>query len=570
LIVSPKRRIGVIQRTYRHVNRYQNILRVLFKYGFGDLIDSLNIDSAIEIGLNMISRQRKERIEMMSRAERIRRALEELGPTFIKMGQILSVRPDLLPHEFLDELVKLQDNVPSFPSEDVRRILEEELQSTIHDLFDEFDDQPLASASLGQVHKARLRKTGERVVVKVQRPEIQEVVEMDLEIMLHLAQLMEWRLDFLNIYSPTRIVQEFADTLSDEMDYHIEASYIERFHWQFKEEPFLKVPKVFRKLTTSKVLTMEHIEGVKVSRLELLTESGLDKKLIAQRGFDLVLKQIFVHGFFHADPHPGNLFVLPDNRICFVDFGMMGRIDRLTRNALADLVSGIAEHDEVRVTKALLRITETDDPPDRRQLQRDVLTFMDQNVYRPLEDLELEKLLRRSLDIASRHQMRIPPDLFLLVKAITTVEGLGRNLDPDFNAVEQASNVVRHIYLESLKPWKMAEALSTKALEFFGVLTDLPSEVLDLVTQMKRGDLRIVYEHQGLEPMFETHDRISNRITFGLVLASLIVGSALMVLSGVPPLWHEIPILGLVGFLVAGLMGFWLLISILRQSRGRW
>ena len=398
------RKIGIIGRTYRHMQRYRQILMVLFRYGFDDLVSSLKVEQYLEVGLRMVSRKRRERIEALSRAERMRMALEELGPTFVKMGQILSTRPDLLPVEFVHELAKLQDRVPAFAFSEVKRIIESELGATLEDVFEHFDEDPLAAASLGQVHRARLAD-GEQVVVKVQRPDIRKTVEVDLEIMLHLAVLMERHLEGWDVQSPTRIVEEFSRTLEKELDYRLEASHVERFALQFARDRTVYVPKVHRESTTTRVLTMEYVEGVKASDIDRLEKEGLDRKEIARRGADLIMKQVFIHGFFHADPHPGNVFILPDHVICYLDFGMMGRIDRQPREDFADLMMGVVRRDEAKAADALLRLTLWDEEPERGALMRDVAEFMDRHLYRPLKELEIGKLLQQLLVMVSRYRL---------------------------------------------------------------------------------------------------------------------------------------------------------------------
>jgi len=560
------RRIGIVGRTYRHIQRYRQILTVLFKYGFGDLVDVLKIEQYIEIGLQMISRKRREKIERLSRAERVRMALEELGPTFIKMGQILSTRPDLLPVEFIRELGKLQDNVPPFGFDQAKKIIETELGAPLQDIFMNFDETPVASASLGQVHEALLAED-EEVVVKVQRPGIRKTIEVDMEIMLHLATLMERHLEGWNVHRPTKVVEEFARTLEKEMDYTAEASHMQTFSKHFKGEHTVYVPKVYRGVTTDRVLTMEKIVGIKVSRIDLLEKRGFDKEEIAARGADLIMKQIFVHGFFHADPHPGNIFILPDNVICYLDFGMMGRIGRQTREDFADLIMGIVHQDESSAVNALLKLTIWDDEPERGLLERDVAEFMDQHFNRPLKELELGKLLHQLLDIATKHRMRLEPDLFLMIKALGTVEALGKILDPDFDITSKAAPFIRHIQLDRLHPGRIAGDMIDSGADFVSLLKEIPGEIRKILKQTRQGRVKIEFEHRGLEPMLSTHDRISNRIAFAIVLASLVIGSSLIVLSGIPPKWHDIPVIGLAGFVIAGVMALWLLVSILRRGR---
>jgi ubiquinone biosynthesis protein len=561
------RKIGIIGRAYRHLNRYRHILTVLFKYGFGDLVDILKIEQYLEIGLQMISRKRREQVEKLSRAERVRMVMEELGPTFVKLGQILSTRPDLISVEFIQELSKLQDNVPPFPYTEARQIIESELGRPLEDIFQHFEDTPLAAASIGQVHKAQL-KDGEEVVVKVQRPGIRKTIEVDLEIMLHLASLMERHLEELQVHRPVRIVQEFARTLEKEIDYTIEALHIERFARQSMDDPTVYVPKVFRDTTTERVLTMEYIDGIKASEIDRIEREGLDRKIITARGADLILRQIFDHGFFHADPHPGNIFVLPDNVICYIDFGMMGSIDRQTREEFADFVyTVVIQHDESMATQMLLKLTEYDEKPDVRVLERDLTEFIGQHLYVPLKDLQMEKLLQQILKMISRHRLQIPQNLFLMMKALATVEGVGLLLDPDFEMIKQTIPFIQRVKMARYHPKRMANDIVRSGAEFVQLMQEIPGETREILEQMKQGKIKMEFKHKGLEPMLSTYDQISNRIAFSIIIAALIIGSALIVLSKTPPFLFGISFIGIIGFLAAAVMGLWLLIAILKKGK---
>jgi ubiquinone biosynthesis protein len=560
------RKIGVIGRTYRHLNRYRQILRVLFKYGFGDLVDILKIEQYLEIGLQMISRKRREKIEKLTRAERLRMALEELGPTFVKLGQILSTRPDLIPFEYIKELSKLQDQVPPFPYDDVRETIKSETGKLPKEIFEHFDEKPLAAASIGQVHRATL-KDGEAVVVKIQRPGIHKIIEIDLEIMLHLAGLMERHLEELEAYRPTRIVEEFARSLEKEINYRTEASHIERFARQFMDDETVYIPKVFRQMSTQRILTMEYVEGIKASEVERLQKEGYDLPEITRRGTGLIMKQIFDFGFFHADPHPGNILALPNNVIGLLDFGMVGRISRQEREAFSDLVTQVIRGDEKKVADAVLNLTNYDKDPDRTEFERDFAELIDQYLYRPLKELELGRLLQQLLEILTKYRLGLKPDLFLMMKALSTVEGLGAMLDPDFQLIKQAEPFIRHIQLRRFNPKIIAGDMIDTGSELFTLLKEIPREVRGILKQAKEGKVKIEFEHKGLEPMLFTHDRTSNRIAFAIVLAALIIGSSLITLSDIPPKWNDIPIIGLAGFIIAGFMGFWLLVTILRRGR---
>ena len=560
------KKLGAIGRTYRHLNRYQRILRVLFKYGFNDLVDRLHIDQYLESGLQMINRKPREQIARLSRPERLRLVFEELGPTFIKLGQLLSTRPDLIPAEYLDELARLQDEVPPFSLAEVHAIFREELGRSPDEVFHYFDAEPLAAASIGQVHRARL-DSGAEVVVKVQRPDIENVIAVDLEILAHLAGLMEQYLEEVQGHRPTAIVQEFARSLSREIDFAVELANVQRFARQFKSNAAIHVPLVYPELSTPRVLVMEYVLGIKASMAGQLREQGYDLPLIAERGATLVMEQIFVHGFFHADPHPGNLFILPDNVVCFIDFGPMGRLSRKDREDFTDLVLDLVAGDERTVVEGVLKVTVQLGEVDRESLARDLGGLVDLYLYRPLGELEAGRILQDLLDLVTRHKLTFKPAFYQMMKALSTVEGVGLMLDPKLELIRLARPFMRRIRLERMRPARLAEEIARTGSGYLQLLRELPEELRTILRQLRGGRMRIEFEHRGLQALGAALDRVSNRIAFAIVLAALIVGSSLIVLSDIPPHWHDIPVIGLLGFLVAGIMGFWLLLSIIRHGR---
>ena len=560
------RKIGIVSRTYRHMNRYRQIITVLFKYGFGDLVDRLHVGQYLEIGMQMVSRKRRERVEKLTRSERLRMALEELGPTFVKMGQILSSRPDLIPVEFIEELSKLQDSVPPFPFSQVREIIEAELTSPIDEIFQKFEETPLAAASIGQVHRAQL-KNGDDVIVKVQRPGIRAIIEVDLEILLHLATLIERHIEEWEIHRPTRIVEEFASSLAKEIDYTIEASNAERFARQFTGNSSVYVPRIFMETTTKQVLTMEFIDGIKASEIDKLDNAGLDRSIIASRGADLILEQVFKHGFFHADPHPGNVFIMPDNVICYLDFGMMGRVDRYAREHFADIVYGYVRRDESKIADAILKVVEWDKEPDRRVLERDISDFVESYLYKSLKDLHIADILQKLLELITTHGLRLPPDIFLMIKAMAQVEGLGLVLDPDFDMTERAAPFIKHIKLARLSPKRVVGDFLESGGDLVQLLKDIPGELRTILKQLRQGKASVIFEHRGLENLISGLDRSSNRIASSLIISSLIIGSSLIITTKIGPFLFGFPILGLAGFSIAGIFGIGLLISILRSGR---
>ena len=560
------KKLGAISRTYRHLNRYHRILRILFKYGFDDIVEMLHIDQYLESGLQMINRKPREQLEKHSRPERLRMAMEELGPTFIKFGQLLSTRPDFIQHDYLHELAKLQDKVPSFSYEEVEEIFLDETGKRPQEIFLEFDKTPLAAASIGQVHEGTLIN-GDKVVIKVQRPDIENIIAVDIEILSHLASLMEMYLEEVQGHRPTSIIEEFARTISKEIDYTIEISHIQRFARQFEGNREIHVPQVYRELSSERILTMENVQGIKASEIDLLKRKGIDLKLVAERGTNLIMEQVFVHGFFHADPHPGNIFVLPDNVICFLDFGMMGHLTRQNQEDFTDLMLYIVERKEKKVTESVLKLTNHYGEVDREALSRDLSEMLDRYLYLPLKHLEAGKILRELLALVSRHKIYFKPNLYLMMKALTTVEGVGQKLDPELELIRLAEPFMKKIKADRVKMHRLAEEAGITTADYLELIRELPEELREIISQIRQGRMMIEFKHSRLEILRAALDQVSNRISFAIVLASLIIGSSLIVLSGIPPKWNDIPIIGLVGYLLAGIMGFWLLISILRHGR---
>lgn len=560
------RKLGAIGRTYRHLNRYHRILRVLFKYGFEDLIDRLHIDQYLETGLQMINRKPREQVQRLSRPERLRMAMEELGPTFVKLGQLLSTRPDFIAPEYLAELARLQDKVPSFSYAEVVDIFLEESGTSPEELFATFEREPLAAASIGQVHRATLAD-GSEVVVKVQRPGIEYTIAVDLEILAHIAGLMEEHLEEVQGHSPSAIVYEFARSLSKEIDFSIELTNIQRFATQFANNSTIHVPDVYPQLSGERILVLEYIKGMKTNDVEALEKQGHDLKIIAERGANLVMEQIFVHGFFHADPHPGNILVMAEDVICFIDFGQMGRLSLKDREEFTDLVLNLVAGNERKVTHGVLKLTIQHGEVDRAGLGRDLGELMDQYLYKPLKDLAAGKILQDLLDLVTRHGLSLRPNLYLMMKALSTVEGVGLQLDPDLELITLAGPFMRKIKSGRIRPRRLAEEMSGTSSEYLSLFRVLPEELRSILQQLRDGRMKLEFEHRGLRALGMALDRVSNRISFAIVLAAQIIGSSLIVLSDIPPKWYGIPVIGLVGFLVAGLMGFWLLLSIIRHGR---
>ena len=556
---------GITQKIH-NIQRLRQILQVLVKYGFGYIVDRLHIEQNI-IGRRFVKLKSIKKLDVFNQPApvRARKVLEELGPTFIKLGQILSTRPDLIPLEFCKEFEKLQDKAPAIEYEKVKAQIENEIKQPIDKIFNNFSSQPVAAASLAEVHLAEL-KTGEKVVVKVQRPDIRRMITADLEILYGLAKLAEKHIKESRVYDPVGVVEEFKKTILKEIDFNVEANNIERFRRNFKDDNTVYVPEVFRDLSTAKILTIERIEGIKVSDIEKIEESGLDRKQIAINGANAVLKQIFIHGFFHADPHPGNIFVLDNNRIAFVDYGMVGRLDEETKVQFASILTAVVEREVSGVIESLIAMGVVEEA-DVKRLSLDLEELMDRYYGIPLKELEMGQFLMDAINVVSQNKIKIPPSLFLLSKALITIEGVGRKLDPEFNVAIHIKPFVGKLVREKYSPKRIAKELRRFAKELYVFASSFPKDLSLIFNKIKKGNLKVEFEHKGLENLISQMDKVSNRIAFSVIIAALIIGSSIIMQTNKGPLFLGFPVLGIFGFLIAGILGLWLVIAILRSGR---
>ncbi|BCA79178.1 2-polyprenylphenol 6-hydroxylase [Desulfuromonas sp. AOP6] len=556
-----------INRNIRSIRRYRDILSILIKYGFGGLIEQLNITYYIELGRKIVTLGKVSReLERLTQAERLRLAMEELGPTFIKLGQLLSTRPDVIPAEFIEELRKLQDKVPPIPADEVRKQITQELSQSVEELFACFSVTPLASASISQVHRARLT-TGEEVVLKVRRPRIEQIVETDLDILMGLAYLVEKHLPTGELYDPTGIVKEFRRTIYREMDFSREGHTIDRFAANFSDDPTIHVPRVFWKYTGETVLTMEYVDGIKVSHFDQLRQKGHDLKAIARHGADAILKQVLIHGLFHGDPHPGNIYILEQDKVCFLDYGMVGRLDDSLKYQLVDLLVAVLKRDVDRIINMLLYSGELTDESNIRDLRRDLTDFIDDYYEIPLQEINAGKLLSEFVEILSHNRIKFRSDLILLAKALITIEGIGRQLDPDFNMIDHLKPFLEKVIHERLAPAALGKELLKVLQDYGSFAKTLPSDLKEFINRINKNKFKIDLEHRGLEKMISDLDKSSNRLSFSLVIGSLIVGSSLIMQTEKGPLLFNFPILGLLGYSIAGFLGLWLAVAILRSGR---
>lgn len=561
--------IGKVTKRYRHLIRYQQIIGIIFKYGFDNILDVMNIDHYIESGLKLFhlgGSEPHEKIDKLTRNQRIRMALEELGTTFIKMGQILSSRPDLIPVDLIDELSLLQDKIPSFDFEKVKTIIASEFGRPWQDIFSFIEEKPFASASIGQVHRASIRKN-QRIAIKVQRPGIRKVIEADLEIMHHIASIIERNIEEAAVFRPVKIIEEFAKTLEKELDYTIEAANMERMARQFAADRTIHIPRTYPDHSSERVLAMEFIQGIKADDTAAIDRAGLDRKRITRRGADFIMKQVFEHGFFHADPHPGNIFILENGRICPLDFGMTGFVDQATREIFVDLISSIGSGNTRVTARLLCELAEYEDLPDKARLEKDISHFVSLHLSKPLKEIKTAKMLNQFLELCAGHRLRIPPDLFLMIKAFISIEGVARKLDPDFDMIAHAIPYVTSARYRKYSPPRIAEDVLGIARESMGLFQTLPGDLKELLRLARTGKLHLNIRIDHIEKMMRTQDQTSNRISFSIIIASLILGSAIVVNTNVPPRMFGVSVIGIAGFVAAAVMGIWLIVAIIGKGR---
>ena len=549
-------------KNLRKLKRSRQIMVVLVKYGLDYFIDRSKINLLAKI------RKKPKDYQALTLPERLRLALEELGPTFIKLGQILSARPDFLPAAFIKELEKLQDQVSPFDGSDARKIIEQELNKPISKLFKRFETKPVAAASLSQVHKAVLFND-EIAAVKIQRPNIRETVELDLEILEDLAGILENRVHNDWVYHPKLMVGEFKRAIKKELDFTNEAHNFEKFRINFKEVKYMRVPKIYWEITTTKVLTMEFIEGTKINEITRKKHKGIFKpKEVAEKGAKAILKQVLEDGFFHADPHPANLFVLPPSTIVMLDVGMVGYLDEKTIAGGVKLLQAIVNKNLDKIMRGFEDLGIIVKEFDRNLLRQDLKELFDRYLGISLKNLKIDKFSQDILEIMARHSLALPANLVLMLKALSVVETIGKQLDPNFDMLSAAKPFIKGLLRKKLNPQKLLKKSRIILQESVELIEQLPQDLIDISRKLKDGKLKFNFKHQGLEKLTREIDRSSNRLSFSLIIASLIIGSSLILQQQIGPFIFGYSILGIIGFLLASFLGFGLIISILRS--GKW
>ena len=545
-----------IPQTVRNLQRLREIGAVLVKYGWGDLAPRLGLLGGIERVRRRLAGTREDpATEALSTEQRIRMAFEELGPTFIKLGQVLATRPDLIPMSLVEELRRLQDRVPPFPGEDAKRAIEQQLGRPVEELFARFDVTPLAAASIAQVHRATLQD-GTEVVVKVRRPNLETQIARDLDVLTSLAGLLEDNVPESRQFAPRAIAEEFRRSIWREIDLTKEARNIERFARNFRGDRTVHVLRNYPELSSKGVLTLEFIDGIKASNTAELEAHGIDRADLARRGVEFVIRQIFQHGFFHADPHPGNIFVLRDGRIAPIDMGMMGQLDRELRDALLELLVGVLLGDGAKIVALFRRLELVDESADLGALRRDAQEMIDAYNELPLEEVDIGTFIAELFEVLARHHVLVPPELLLTGKALATVEGLARILDPRLDPMQAMRPLVLRSYLERLAdPRFLARDAIRAGEDAVTMLATLPRELTSIVSSLRAGRLKIPTEIEGYARAELERSRSANRIALSLMVSALIVGSATLLAAGGGPSILGVPangLLGVLGLLTAG------------------
>ncbi|MFN7249355.1 MAG: ABC1 kinase family protein [Anaerobacillus sp.] len=558
----------MFRKRIRHLHRYQEIVSAFTRNGFGFLMKELGLLELLSMPKRLFIEGKE--IDRKSVGERFRIFLEGLGPTFIKIGQIASTRSDIFPVDIITELEKLQDNVPPFSYEEVQDVFFAEFGVFVEDMFSDFHEKPLAAASIGQVHYAVL-KTGERVAVKIQRPNIHKVIETDLEILHDIAMLAERRLDWAAKYQLCDIVDEFAKSLRAEVDYSLEGRNSEKIAQQFEGNSEIYMPKVYWDYSSQKVLTMEFVEGTKLNELAKIEKLGYNRKVIAERVVNAIFKQILVDGFFHGDPHPGNVLVTTGNQIIFMDFGMVGRLSPQMRDHFASFIISMMVQNTEGVVKAVMKMGLIPEEANLAMLRADIDMLREKYYDVPFSQLSLGEAVNDLFSVATKHGIRIPTDLTLVGKSLLTMEGMVEKLDPDLSIVKIAEPFGRHLLKERYQPKNVAGRLWGNFLEYSEIVADLPKSIKEFSSIMKKGKMRVEISLSDLDRLLTRVERVSNRISFSIVLLSfsiimvgLIIGSSLS--GNTTTIIWRLPTVE-IGFGVALVMIIWLFYSIFKSGR---
>lgn len=552
-------------KSARDLGRVQDIATALIRYGFGDLVRRLGMSRYLERAGRVLRWHNAETIVHLDAPQRVTRALKELGPAYIKLGQLLATRVDLFPPHWIEEFEKLQDQVPPVSFEALRPQLEEDLGAAPETVFKNLDIIPLAAASIAQVHRAEL-DDGRKVVLKVRRPQIQATIEADLRLLARLAEIAERNLIEVRRYRPVEVVRQFTLSMRRELNFTSEGRHAERIAGSFVDDPNIVIPKIYRQWTTESLLVLDFIEGIPGRDIARAQAMGLDRKALAARGANAVLKMTLIDGFFHADPHLGNFFYLPGNRIALIDFGMVGRLSNERREQVIDLMHALVNRYTQEVVEVLLDWA-GDNVVDTDVLAVDIDTFLDLYHGIPLKHIDLAAMLMDLITVLRDHQLVLPPDLALLFKAFFSLDGVGRRLDPDFDIVAQASPFLKRLMIGRYSPSVIARRSWRNMTNVVDILTGLPNDLRRVLRAARRGTLAINVDVARLDHFGHQLDRAASRVTMGLITAALIIGTSIIITIGEGPRFMGMPTFGFFGFIAASITGIAVIVSIIRGRK---
>ena len=538
----------------------RQIVSVLLNHGFGDLVERMHLGGYLRWGRRVLFRNRIED-HPLSLAERIRQALESLGPTFVKFGQVLSTRPDLIPDELIEELKNLRENVGPFSTEEALAIFEDDLGTSVDEAFAEFEREPFAAGSLAQVHRA-VHRDGTQLAVKILRPGIADQIERDLDLMSELASLIQRYIAEARIFDPVGLVNHFARAIRREVNLTREMRTLQEFQRLFQNDASLYVPRVFIDYCSVRVLTMEFVDGMRVDDPPALTAQGVNCAGLAKNGARIFMKQAFELGIFHGDPHPGNIRVMRDGSLCLLDYGMIGMLDPDKRDQIIDLLMAIVRRDHDAAVRVVRKLGQASRDVDTPLLRADIRDFIDGYYGIELSHLDVGALLRDFIRMLTSHGIRVPGDLVMLIRAIITLEGVGRTLDPNFNLAQVLQPFIASTVRQRFNPARIAADTIAELKTLAEVAHRVPVTMSRALEKLSNDDLRIQLEHRRLDSLMTELDRSSNRIVIGLILAALIVASALVLRGGAASIWISIPI-----FAISSLLGIWLIYGIFRSGR---
>ncbi len=550
----------------RHLGRYRKIAEVMARHGFGAVVSQLGLEGTWRLPSRFLGRE-DQPTTSRSAAVHLREAMEELGPTFFKLGQIASTRPEVLPPAYLQELSKLQDDVPPAPWNEVQELLEEALGAPIHEVFLALDPTPIASASLAQVYAALLPDRTP-VVVKVQRPNIESTIETDLAIISDLATLAYERMSWTRPYDPIGLAEEFSTALRYELDYQREARNADRFRANFAEEDHLYVPKTYWDYTTQRVLVQERIHGIKADNIQQLDAEGYDRNRIAMHAARLVIKEVMEDGFFHADPHPGNMVIMPGEVIGLMDFGTVGYLDNTDRANLVRLYIAVIQFDVVAIIEQLIRMGIASPSVDEQGLQRDLRRLLRKYYGLPLKEISAADLLSEIQPIIYAYHLRIPSDYWLLLKTLVIMEGVGKRLAPDFDVFEVSAPYVRRFLIKLALPTSWGPSLARSSGAWANLLIGFPRQSSRILDRLESGQMKFQVEVPTFEQTTKQFNQMANRLILAILVGTLTIALALLIPSlNLSWPWNFPTWLIVIGFVLMVMLSLWLIWSILRSNR---